>query len=284
MNIFIAENAGFCFGVKRAVEIAYNEIIKNSDNNIYSLGELIHNPQVVEDLSEKGVKHIEEIDIEKLKPGDKIIIRTHGISKLLYNRLKEKNVKIIDVTCPFVKKVQDIVNDYHLKGYNIIIIGDKTHPEVQGVNGWCDNSAYVVNSIDEALNISEIGKGCVVAQTTITEEMWQNIISILNNKIKEPVYFNTICDATQKRQKAAYELSQKVDTIIVIGGKNSSNTQKLKKICEKNCNKTYHIEKIEEINYNMVKDSNNIGITAGASTPDYLIDEVVAKIKLLRKD
>lgn len=275
MNVIIAKNAGFCFGVKRAVENAY-KIKTNTNTNIYSLGELIHNPQVVNDLSSKGIKPIDNLDL--LNKGDSVIIRTHGVSKEVYDILKEKQINIIDMTCPFVKKVQNIVYRYYNKGYTIIIVGDIKHPEVVGVNGWCNNTAYVVNSLEDINRIPKLKKACAVAQTTIIEKTWNDILNVLRNKVEELIFFNTICDATQKRQMSADELSKTVDFMIVIGGKKSSNTQKLKKICEQNCKNTIQIESADELSYDIIKNYETIGITAGASTPDFLISDVVDKI------
>ncbi|MGB9779382.1 4-hydroxy-3-methylbut-2-enyl diphosphate reductase [Caldanaerobacter sp.] len=282
MKILIAEHAGFCFGVKRAIEIAYEELGKGKKTKLYTLGEIIHNPQVVKDLAKRGVEVLEEKDLYKLSKGDRLIIRSHGISKKLYNFLEQKGVEVIDVTCPFVKKVQNIVEEYYKKGYDIVIVGDKNHPEVIGVNGWCDDKAYIVNSVEEAENLPFFERLCAVSQTTLIEKHWEEILQVLRRKAKEFVYFNTICDATQKRQEAADALSKKVDVMFVIGGKHSSNTQKLRKICEKNCKNTYHIESADEIMEEMIKEHEVIGITAGASTPDYVIDEVINKIKSIK--
>ncbi|MBT1279891.1 4-hydroxy-3-methylbut-2-enyl diphosphate reductase [Thermoanaerobacter sp. CM-CNRG TB177] len=282
MKILIAEYAGFCFGVKRAIETAYYEIEKNSGRKIYMLGEIIHNPKVISDLSKKGVNVIEEEELDKLTEGDKLIIRSHGVSKKLYDFLAKKGIEVIDVTCPFVKKVQNTVYEYYHKGYSIIIVGDRNHPEVIGVNGWCDDTAYVVNSIEEAHKLPKLEKACAVAQTTLIGRYWEDILEVIKLKVKDLVFFNTICDATQKRQGSAEQLSKKVDVMFVIGGKHSSNTQKLKKICEKNCKNTFHIEDAKELTLEMVKDREIIGITAGASTPDYVIEEVIKKIRFLK--
>ncbi|MDI6605155.1 MAG: 4-hydroxy-3-methylbut-2-enyl diphosphate reductase [Thermoanaerobacteraceae bacterium] len=276
MKVIVANHAGFCFGVKRAVEKAYEQLNKKDNIKTYTLGELIHNPHVVNDLYEKGIKSIE--DINSINENSRIIIRTHGISEDLYSKLKEKNLEIEDMTCPFVKKVQNIVKKYYNNGYNIIIVGDEKHPEVRGVNGWCNNTAYIINSNDNMDIMPKFNKACVVAQTTITQEQWEKVLKILKNKVKELISFNTICDATNKRQKAAEELSHIVDIMIVIGGKKSSNTQKLKKICEKNCKKTYQIESKEELNLILFKKDYTIGITAGASTPGYIINDVVNEL------
>ncbi|AGB18969.1 4-hydroxy-3-methylbut-2-enyl diphosphate reductase [Thermoanaerobacterium thermosaccharolyticum] len=282
MKILIADNAGFCFGVKRAVKMAYDQINRDDSRQTYTYGELIHNPQVVKDLEGKGIKTIGGID--NLKENDRIIIRTHGIPEKTYKDLKEKKIELIDMTCPFVKRVQKIVNGYYKKGYTIVIIGDKNHPEVIGVNGWCDNSAYVIESVNDVQLLPYIDKACVVAQTTITQKMWEDSLNLLKLKVNELVSFNTICDATNKRQSSAEEISKKADVMIVIGGKNSSNTQKLKRICEKNCKRTIQVENADEIDLSIFNDNDIVGITAGASTPDYLIQEVINKIAINRKE
>ncbi|AST59083.1 4-hydroxy-3-methylbut-2-enyl diphosphate reductase [Thermoanaerobacterium thermosaccharolyticum] len=282
MKILIADNAGFCFGVKRAVKMAYDQINRDDSRQTYTYGELIHNPQVVKDLEGKGIKTIGGID--NLKENDRIIIRTHGIPEKTYKDLKEKKIELIDMTCPFVKRVQKIVNGYYKKGYTIVIIGDKNHPEVIGVNGWCDNSAYVIESVNDVELLPYIDKACVVAQTTITQKMWEDSLNLLKLKVNELVSFNTICDATNKRQSSAEEISKKADVMIVIGGKNSSNTQKLKRICEKNCKRTIQVENADEIDLSIFNDNDIVGITAGASTPDYLIQEVINKIAINRKE
>lgn len=281
MKIIIAKYAGFCFGVKRAVKTAYKYTSLNDIKKTYTYGELIHNHQVVEDLKNKGIDYIDNIG--GLTKNDRVIIRTHGVSKSVYENILSKNVDVIDMTCPFVKKVQKIASDYYKKNYKIIIIGDKNHPEVIGVNGWCENTAIIVNSVNDAKIIPIIDKACVVAQTTITQDMWNNILKELYKKVKELISFNTICDATNKRQSAALEIAKKADIMIVIGGINSSNTQKLKHICEAYC-KTIHIESSADINSNLLKGANIIGITAGASTPDYIINDVIEKISKVGKE
>lgn len=282
MKILIADNAGFCFGVKRAVKVAYDQINRDDNRRTYTYGELIHNPQVVRDLEDKGIKTIDGID--NLKENDRIIIRTHGIPEKTYKDLKEKKIELVDMTCPFVKRVQKIVNGYHKKGYTIVIIGDKNHPEVVGVNGWCDNSAYVIESVNDVQLLPYIDKACVVAQTTITQKTWEDSLNALKLKVNELISFNTICDATNKRQSSAEEISKKVNVMIVIGGKNSSNTQKLKRICEKNCKRTIQVENADEIDLSIFNDNDIVGITAGASTPDYLIQDVINKIATNRKE
>ncbi|RKD34772.1 bifunctional 4-hydroxy-3-methylbut-2-enyl diphosphate reductase/30S ribosomal protein S1 [Thermohalobacter berrensis] len=271
MKIILAENSGFCFGVKKAIDSAY-ETVNNKKNNVYSLGPLIHNKQVIEQLKSKGLKTIENIDDVK---NGKVIIRSHGVPLNIYDKTKENNIELIDSTCPFVRKVQKKANEYYNKGYQIVIIGDKEHPEVIGINGWCNNSAYIVNSMEDIKKIPLLNKLCIVAQTTITEEKFEKLSKEIVKKAKESKIFNTICNATQLRQESCKKVAQKVDAMIVIGGFHSSNTQKLVKISKKYCPNTYHIETIKDLPLEDFKKYQTVGITAGASTPDWIIKEVI---------
>ncbi|SKA83198.1 4-hydroxy-3-methylbut-2-enyl diphosphate reductase [Caloramator quimbayensis] len=274
MQITIAKSAGFCFGVQNAVQKAEDVALKGE--RAVTLGPIIHNSQVIENLKAKGVDVAE--DISEINEQSKVIIRSHGISKEDYNRLMALNAEIVDATCPYVKNIHKIVQEKHDLGYKIIIIGDKEHPEVKGVNGWCENSAIIINSLDDINIQKNFEKVCIVAQTTFNEEKWQEIVCSLIKISKEILIFNTICSATQVRQQEAKELSKKVDAMIVIGGKESSNTKKLYEICRENCPLTIFAETAEDIDLNLFKDVNSIGITAGASTPDYVIKEAVDKI------
>ncbi|HAE92737.1 bifunctional 4-hydroxy-3-methylbut-2-enyl diphosphate reductase/30S ribosomal protein S1 [Tissierella praeacuta] len=271
MEIIIADNAGFCFGVKRAVDITTTELL-NSNNNIYSLGPLIHNPQVVKSFEEKGLKTIDEI--EEIKNG-RVIIRSHGVSKSIIDKISDMSLDIIDSTCPYVKSVHKRVEEYQNQGYNIVIIGDASHPEIIGINGWCKNQAFIVNSLEEARNLSKMDKICVVSQTTNTQEKFETLSKIIKEKGNKVEIFNTICNATNLRQESCKEVSSKVDAMIVIGGYHSSNTNKLVEISKKYCKNVYHIETSKELPLQVLSKFNKIGITAGASTPDWIIKEVV---------
>lgn len=271
MEIIIADNAGFCFGVKRAVDITTTELL-NSNNNIYSLGPLIHNPQAVKSFEEKGLKTIDEI--EEIKNG-RVIIRSHGVSKSIIDKISDMNLDIIDSTCPYVKSVHKRVEEYQNQGYNIVIIGDASHPEIIGINGWCKNQAFIVNSLEEARNLSKMDKICVVSQTTNTQEKFETLSKIIKKKGNKVEIFNTICNATNLRQESCKEVSSKVDAMIVIGGYHSSNTNKLVEISKKYCKNVYHIETSKELPLQVLSKFNKIGITAGASTPDWIIKEVV---------
>lgn len=282
MKIYIADYAGFCFGVKRAIEIAENTLSQlNENEQIYSLGPLVHNPQVVEKFNRKGLKVINNTD--EINNG-KIIIRSHGISGNLQKRLESKNLELIDGTCPYVKAVHNKVKNYHEKGYKIVIIGDKNHPEVIGINGWCNDEAIIINSEEEANNIPDYDKICVVSQTTNTQEKFQKLSDIVAKKGKEVKVFNTICNATNQRQSACEELAKKVDAMIVIGGYHSSNTNKLAEISRKYCKNVYHIETHDELPLDEISKFNTVGITAGASTPDWIIEEVIKTLENLNNN
>jgi len=275
--ITLAESAGFCFGVKRAVDTAL-EIKEKCNNKIYTLGPLIHNNDVVNFLKKNLIYPIELEDIKSLDEHDTIIIRSHGVSEETLNILNKTNLNIIDATCPYVENIHKKVKKYYDLGYHIIIVGDKDHPEVIGINGWCNDSAVILKS---GMNIGNISsKVCVVAQTTERQVTWENVLNGIIKTSKEIVAFNTICSATEVRQKSAEELSKKVDVMVVIGGFNSSNTTKLYEICKKNCESTIHVENLLGIPDEFIKDKNvkSIGVTAGASTPDWIIKEAILKM------
>ena len=271
-NIRVAESAGFCFGVKRAIEMAYEAI--GVEPKLYSYGQLIHNKTVTDDLASKGLEIVENLD--GLTEGT-LLIRSHGVGKALYDEAEAKGLKILDGTCPFVKKIHDIVHDKLAEGLGIIVVGDGTHPEVIGINGWCENAAVILED-EEAAKTKEIPekeKYAVVVQTTFRQAKFDKILEILQDRGVNMEVHNTICSATEKRQTEAEELSKTVDKMIVIGGKNSSNTQKLVEICAKNCGNTVHIETICDLVLNNFGKDDKIGITAGASTPPAIIKEVV---------
>lgn len=271
-NIRVAESAGFCFGVKRAIEMAYEAI--GVEPKLYSYGQLIHNKTVTDDLASKGLEIVESLD--GLTEGT-LLIRSHGVGKALYDEAEAKGLKILDGTCPFVKKIHNIVHDKLAEGLGIIIVGDGTHPEVIGINGWCENAAVILED-EEAAKTKEIPekeKYAVVVQTTFRQAKFDKILEILQDRGVNMEIHNTICSATEKRQTEAEELSKTVDKMIVIGGKNSSNTQKLVEICAKNCGNTVHIETICDLVLNNFGKDDKIGITAGASTPPAIIKEVV---------
>lgn len=273
-HVQLAESAGFCFGVKRAIEMAYGEIEKNSGKPLYSYGPLIHNKAVTGDLEQKGLRIIESLD--GVEQGT-VVIRSHGVGKELYDKLEEKGMTIVDGTCPFVKKIHHIVNEAWKSGKDIIIVGDGRHPEVMGINGWCGGSAVILESPEEAAaaELPLEKEYAVVVQTTFRQSKFDEMLDILRKKGISLDVSQTICSATEKRQAEAVILSKNVDKMIVIGDKKSSNTQKLVEICRKNCENTVHIETICDLVLNLFSKNDKIGITAGASTPPAIIKEVV---------
>lgn len=278
MEVRIAENAGFCFGVKRAMNMAWDELENKNGNKVYSLGPLIHNKQAVDKYKEKGLLEMDSLD--KVPNDSKLIIRSHGVAEDVYVKSESKNMDIVDTTCPFVKKIHEIVKEFSNNGYKIIIVGNATHPEIVGINGWCNNEAFVVNSEEDVDNIpfNNNDKYCVVSQTTANLEHFDKIVEKINSKTDNLTVKNTICFATKERQLSATDLAKEVDCMVVIGGKHSSNTQKLVNIC-KDIVPTFSIETKEELQKDMFEGFKVAGVTAGASTPDWIIDEVIEYLK-----
>ena len=278
MKVKIAKEAGFCFGVKRAMKMAWDELELNSD--IYALGPLIHNKQAVQKYEDKGLITVDTI--EGIPNNKNIIIRSHGVSKDTYDKAMSNSLNIIDTTCPFVKKIHNIVKESYENGFKIIIIGDKNHPEVIGINGWCENSALTIKSIEDLndLTLDNEYKYCVVAQTTLNLELYNKIVDELSKRLDNVTFNNTICSATKIRQQAAKELSVDVDCMIVIGGKHSSNTQKLVNICKEQV-PTFSIETKDDLDIEKLKEFDIIGVTAGASTPDWIIKDVISFVESL---
>ena len=277
MEIIVAKSAGFCFGVNRAIESCYNQI---GNGKIYTYGSLIHNKEVTKDLESKGVKVIESLN--GIDEGT-VVIRSHGVGKYLYDELEKRGINYIDGTCPFVKKIHNIVKENFDKGNNIIIIGNSKHPEVMGINGWCENSATIIEDISEVknININFEKDTTLVVQTTFRGSKFEEITEAVKSRIDNIKIYNTICSATDERQREAVELSQKVDKMIVIGDKSSTNTQKLYEICKKYCQNTYYIETICDLVLNIFHSNDKIGITAGASTPSAIIKEVISSMSEL---
>ncbi|MDK2901124.1 MAG: small subunit ribosomal protein ispH, lytB [Thermosediminibacterales bacterium] len=276
LNLILAEHAGFCFGVKRALNLLEGAL--NQKKPIYTLGPLIHNPQVVEYFKKRGVKVVENLS-QINKQNAVIVFRTHGVSPEIFSEARERGLSIIDATCPFVKRVQKKARQLLRQGYQVIIVGDPLHPEVQAINSWCENKAKIVNNQADLNNLHFCDKLGVVSQTTTNKDIWAKIVEDLKQKFPEAKTFNTICNATSQRQKAAKELASAVDLMIVIGGYNSSNTRKLAELCKNIGTKTYHIEEAKELDPAWLKKAKNVGITAGASTPDWIIKEVISKMK-----
>lgn len=281
MKILIAEHSGYCYGVKRAVQLL-DKVVETAENSqevqIYTLGPIIHNDQVTDYYQQKGVKKVEKIsDIaDNTHVNVQLVVRSHGAGEEVYKQAQEKKITLFDATCPYVKKIQNKVSTYALKGYNIIIVGDEAHPEVIGINGWCNNAARIVEKPSDLMALN--GPVCVVVQTTFNVTKWLEIESAIREKYPEVLIYNTICMATEQRQQAASELAKKVDLMLVIGGKHSSNTSKLVKICSEIV-RTIHIETKDDLKPSDWQGLETIGIVAGASTPDWIVEKVVLKIE-----
>lgn len=275
MEITVAKSAGFCFGVQRAVASVYKELEENS-GKIYTFGPIIHNEQVVEDLNKRGIEVIDTVEqLKKIKEGT-VVIRSHGVAKEIYDILEQQKLKMVDATCPFVKKIHNIVLDESNNGKTIIIIGNDNHPEVEGIKGWVNGEVIVINKEEqiEKLSLPEQTKACIVSQTTFNHNKFKYLVEIIRKKGYDITVVNTICNATHVRQVEAQKISSKVDGMIVIGGKNSSNTQKLYDICRNECENTFYVQTVKDLNLHELKSLKSIGITAGASTPKNIIEEV----------
>lgn len=279
MQLIIAEYAGFCYGVKRAMEMVENLIKKGE--KAYTLGPLIHNPQVVDDLKNRGIM---AAGLDEIKEKSNLVIRTHGVGPSLINQAKGYGLNIIDATCPFVKNVQEKAADLSGKDYLVIIIGDPRHPEVEGIKSWCRGDVKVIENVKDAENFFTNKKVGVLVQTTQTEENVEKIMDVLKSKLNIEVFFNTRCNATRQRQRAAEDVAKQVDIMLVIGGRNSSNTQKLARICQDAGARVYHIETAGEIKKEWFHSRDKVGITAGASTPDWIIKEVISKMEEINKE
>lgn len=282
MEVRLAKTAGFCFGVRRAVDTVYEQVDKCEDEEIYTYGPIIHNEEVVKDLRNKGVEVLNTLEELKTLSEGIVIIRSHGVSKEVYEILEERGVKCVDATCPFVKKIHKIVEKESAEGKHIIIIGDAKHPEVQGIMGWAGDKVSVIKTEEEAKDYfaPENAEICIVAQTTFNYNKFKYLVEIISKKSYNVSVLNTICSATKERQTEAESIANEVDAMIVIGDKHSSNTQKLFEICSNACNNTYYIQTLEDLNMNQLKSVKTVGITAGASTPKNIIEEVQNNVRI----
>ena len=281
MEVRLAKTAGFCFGVRRAVDTVYEQV-EQAEGPIYTYGPIVHNEIVVQELEEKGVKVLNsEEELKRLTSGT-VIIRAHGVGEKVYELLKQQGVNLVDATCPFVKKIHRIARKEEANGRHILIIGNAKHPEVEGIRGWCEKPAYVVESLEEAENFAlPMGeKLCIVSQTTFNYNKFEDIVEIISKKGYDIIVLNTICSATEERQTAAREIASDVDAMIVIGGSHSSNTQKLFEICKKECENTYYIQSLDDLDLKTSQSIRCVGITAGASTPNKIIEEVQKHVRI----
>lgn len=278
MEVILGKNSGFCSGVRNAIEGAEKAL--KSCSNLYCLGEIVHNEEVINDLKQKGLTIIDSIEDAK----NKVLIRAHGVAKEVYDIAKSKNIEIIDFTCPFVARIHDIVTRYSNEGFYIFLLGVKNHPETIGTISFCGNNSYLIESLDDIPNAidnlkkSGIKKLLIISQTTFSISLFENIVDTIKSKIDSNINYeikNTICNSTSIRQKEALDISKKVDLMIVIGGKNSSNTKKLFDIALKNCKETLLVQTKADLNFEYIQKFSKIGIIAGASTPQKIIDDIV---------
>ena len=278
-QVTLAKSAGFCFGVKRAVNKVYEEAKKG---RVYTYGPIIHNEEVVKDLENKGVKVINSLEEFQDIPEGTVVIRSHGVTRREQEELIADGLRVVDATCPFVKKIHRIVEKQTAEGRRVIIIGSPEHPEVQGIRGWGNDTTLVVEKpeqIDDLL-LSKEEKLCIVSQTTFNYKKFQDLVEKFEKKGYDILVLNTICNATQERQVEARRIASEVDAMIVIGGKHSSNTQKLYEICQKECKNTYFIQSLGDFNPECVNSVRSVGITAGASTPNQIIEEVHTNVRI----
>ena len=280
-EVKVASSAGFCFGVQRAVDMVYREA-ESGEGPIYTYGPIIHNEQVVEDLKRRGVRVIESLDqLEGIRKGT-VIIRSHGAAREVCDSIREKGLKLVDATCPFVKKIHNIVSRRSAAGEQIIVIGNPDHPEVQGICGWSESPVIVLSEESDVRSLRpEPGRSaCIVSQTTFNLNKFNNFVEILADVGYDRCdVVNTICNATEERQREARELAGASDAMIVIGGRSSSNTQKLYEICKHECKETYYIQTLVDLDIRRLPSSGCVGITAGASTPKNIIEEVSKHVR-----
>ena len=287
MEVKVAKTAGFCFGVQRAVDKVY-ELIDSCPDRLFTLGPIIHNEEVVNDLEKKGVRVASEEELKTLPEGSTVVIRSHGVGKKVYDQLEECGLSYVDVTCPFVLKIHRIVEKESKAGSHIVIIGDPDHPEVVGICGWCIGPYTVIRTKQDALDfVPPEGKNvCIVSQTTFNYNKFKDLVEILRKKRYDNTVLNilnilnTICNATEERQREAKNIAGEVDTMLVVGGRHSSNTQKLFEICKKECGNTYYIQTPVDLDSEMFHHSSYVGITAGASTPKKIIEEVQEHVRI----
>ena len=280
-EVIVAKSAGFCFGVQRAVDTVYNQC---GGKNVFTYGPIIHNEEVVKDLENKGVHVINSAD--EINDDSTVIIRSHGVSKDVYDSLHEKNVNIVDATCPFVLKIHKIVKEESANGSQIVIIGNENHPEVEGIMGWSLSDTYVIDTSEKAQNLvlDSQRRVCIVSQTTFNYNKFQELVEIIKKKGYDISVLDTICNATEERQTEARKIAAESDLMIVIGDKHSSNTQKLYEISKKECANTYYIQTSKDMDYHQIQSINNVGITAGASTPNNIIEEVSKNVRKFCRD
>ena len=283
MNVELAKTAGFCFGVKRAVDTVYQQIEQYRGEKIFTYGPIIHNEEVIKDLRSHGVEVLNDEEELKTADADVVVIRSHGVAKYIYDIMEERGITCVDATCPFVKKIHKIVAEKSAEGSYIVIVGNGEHPEVQGIRGWAGEQVTVVQTPEDAERFElpdKDQKVCIVAQTTFNYNKFKELVEIISKKRYDIVVLNTICNASKERQTEAGQIAARVDAMIVIGDKRSSNTQKLFEICKEECLNTYYIQTLDDLDINQLRSVESVGITAGASTPNKIIEEVQNNVRI----
>ena len=283
MNVELAKTAGFCFGVKRAVDTVYQQIEQYRGEKIFTYGPIIHNEEVIKDLRSHGVEVLNDEEELKTADADVVVIRSHGVAKYIYDILEERGITCVDATCPFVKKIHKIVAKKSAEGSYIVIVGNGEHPGVQGMRGGAVEQVTVVQTAEDAERFElpdKDQKVCIVAQTTFNYNKFKELVEIISKKRYDIVVLNTICNATKERQTEARQIAARVDAMVVIGDKRSSNTQKLFEICKEECLNTYYIQTLDDLDINQLRSVESVGITAGASTPNKIIEEVQNNVRI----
>ncbi len=279
-EIIVADNAGFCYGVKRAVDMVARYYHREGPK-VYTLGPLIHNNDVIRRLEEHDISAIALEQIKELSSDSVVVVRSHGVTPQVHDQIKRTGANVVDATCPYVATIHKKVEQHYRSGYQIVIVGDHNHPEVKGINGWCNNTAIITRDGKDLPDLDPNQKICVVAQTTERLGNYEQVLAAVKSKCEHVVAFNTICKATKDRQESAAQVAQKVDLMIVIGSKSSSNSKKLVEISKANCEHTIFIENRSDLPLDLIAQERfkTIGITAGASTPDWVIADVIEAIR-----
>ena len=278
-EVIVSPHLGYCFGVKRAMKLLMEGVAKCGGDNIYTLGEIIHNPQAVEKIKNMGVRSAKSLS--DIREGSTVVIRAHGVHPDILNAANRRKINVIDTTCPFVKRSQEYVQNLYAQDRPVIIIGDIKHPEVIGISGHVPNNPIVINSIEDALSLSSLRKAGVITQTTFSRENSDLIIEVLKNNIPDIKVYDTICQATVERRKATMRIAKKVDMLLIIGGKGSSNTKRLHMMCIDNGILSKHIEIPDDIDVRWFEGVAKIGLTTGTSTPDWIIEDVKKRLSVL---
>lgn len=279
MQVLVAENSGFCFGVKRAIKMAF-ESVEDGKGPAYTLGSIIHNPQMVAKMKESGIHVVD--NISKLWR-QTLIIRSHGVSPFVLKEAGRRQLKVVDATCPFVRKSQRYAQSLLRAGYQVVIVGDPDHPEVEGLLGYAKEKAFVINEEAQVDRMDFEDRVGVIAQTTISPDHFQCIVNKLKTKTQQLKVYNTICDSVIALQRSTADLAKRADVMIVIGGKNSANTTRLADLCRELCRTTYHVETADEVQSKWFREINVVGVTSGTSTPDWIIEETVDHIQSIQE-